>query len=326
MKQIFKLLTAAAATVCFFGPAFAQDTFPSRPIKIIVPWGAGSGIDVQVRQFADEFGKVLKTPVVVENKVGAGSQIGYEVAALAEPNGYTLFAGTNANFIHQQLHPRAKLDPVRDLAPITMMFWMPSVLVVAKNSPAKDIPSFISWVKQTPKGVNYGSGGVGSASHLLAAMIGHRNHLNVTHIPLRTLTADLGPMLTRGDIGFALPVTGVGAAQIDQGNVRPLAVTSTKRLPEWPDVPTLAEAFKDDIYLADSWTALFAPKGTPPQVLDKLYAAAVQAVESKPHLQAARLFHTIPTASPSRADFAKLFRAEGDKWRNIVTESRMTPD
>ncbi|MFD1709105.1 tripartite tricarboxylate transporter substrate binding protein [Ottowia sp. GY511] len=326
MRKTFQLVATAVAAACFFGTALAQDTFPSRPIKIIVPWGAGSGIDVQVRQFADEFGKALKTPVIVENKVGAGSQIGYEVATKAEPNGYTLLAGSNANFIHQQIHPRAKLDPVRDLAPITMMFWMPSVLVVSKNSPAKDIPSFVSWIQQSPQGMNYGSGGVGSASHLLAAMIGQRNQLNVTHIPLRTLTADLGPMLTRGDIGFALPVTGVGAAQIDRGNVRPLAVTSSKRLPQWPDVPTLAEAFKDDIYLADSWTALFAPKGTPPQILDKLYAAAVQAVESKAHLQSAKLFHTIPAASPSRAAFAKLFQAEGDKWRTIVTESRMTPD
>ncbi len=323
MKQWIKVFAVLALSA---GSAVMAQTsnFPSKPIKLIVPWGAGSGIDVQVRQYAEGLGKALNTPVVVENKVGAGSQIGYEIASRSPADGYTLLAGTNANFIHQHLQPQAKINPLRDMAPISMMFWMPSVLVVAEGSPVKDVSSMISWLRNYPGGGNFGSGGVGAASHLLAEMINRHNDLKLTHIPLRSLTADLGPMLTKGDIQFAIPVTGVAAAQIGQGNVRPIAVTSSKRLPQWPDVPTLSEAFQNPSYEADSWTALFAPKGTPEPVLEKLHAAAVKASQSAEHIKSAKFFQTIQAHSESRAEFAEFFGNEAEKWGRIAVESKMT--
>lgn len=327
MRFTSKILAVFSLTVGFAIPGWAHGhgSYPERPVKIIVPWGAGSGIDVQVRQFAQQFAETLGGTVIVENRSGAGSQLGYEAAARAEPDGYTLFAGTNANFIHQYMRPSSNIDPVRDLAPISFLFWMPSVLVVAADSPAQDVAELLAWAKSRPGELNYGSGGVGAASHLLASTIVSRNGLSVEHVPLRTLTADLGPMLSRGDIHFALPVTGVAAAQLNQGTVRALAVTSQERLPQWPEVPTLAESFNDDSYSIDSWTGLFAPAGTPREIVDKLYDAAVAAAQSPQHRAAANNLFTIVSTSRDPDDFAEFLRAESAKWRGIVSESGISP-
>lgn len=326
MRRLAKSILPLVLFLGLVAPAAAEAPYPNRPVKLIVPWIAGSGIDVQVRQFADQLGRSLQTPVVVENRSGAGSQIGYEAAARSTADGYTLFAGTNANFIHQYMRPASKIDPVRDMEPVTMMFWMPSVLVVGAASPAKDVPGLLAWARAKPGSLNYGSGGVGAASHLLASMIANKNGLSVTHVPMQSLTANLGPMLTRGDIHFALPVTGVASAQIQQGVVRPLAITSSQRMARWPDVPTLAEVFKEDIFMADSWTGLFTPKGTPREIVQRIHEAAVQAVASAQHTNSAEFFLTLPESSKSPGDFDKFFRAEAVKWKEIVRESGITAD
>lgn len=319
LRAALGIATLAALSLAIT-PARADD-YPSRPIKIIVPWGAGSGIDVQTRQFATAFAEAIGGPVVVENRTGAGSQIGYEFAARAEPDGYTLFAGTNANFIHQFLRPTSKIDPLKDMAPITMINWLPSVLVVANASPVRSVDDLVAMAKSKPGALAYGSGGMGAASHLLASAIVSRNNLQVTHVPLRTLTADLAPMLTRGDIHFAFPVTSVAANQINAGTVRPIAITSARRHPQWPDVPTLAEAFKDERYVADSWNGLFAPAGTPEAILRKVFDAAVKAVDSPIHHSSAKTLLTIPEKSDSPADFRKFLEREAIKWRDMVADS-----
>lgn len=321
------LVAAISVSAGLLTPALAQQSYPDRPVKIIVPWSAGSGIDVQVRQFARQFADALGATVVVENKAGAGSQVGYEVAVQAQPDGYTLFAGTNANFIHQYMRPSSKIDLARDMTAVSFMFWMPQVLVVAADGPAKDVASLISWAKENPGRLNYGSGGVGSGSHMIASAIATRNGLDVVHVPLRSLTAEHGPMLSRGDIHFTVPVTGVAAAQLSRGVVRALAVTSEKRLPQWPDVPTMAEAFNDDRYVINSWTGLFTPAGTPADIVQKLAEAAAKAVESPAHRASAdTLFFSIDDAPASNPEeFGRFVRAESEKWRQIVAESGIEP-
>ncbi|WP_187272142.1 Bug family tripartite tricarboxylate transporter substrate binding protein [Zeimonas arvi] len=319
LRAMLAMGTLAAVSLAL-SPARAAD-YPTRPIKLIVPWGAGSGIDVQTRQFATAFAEAIGGPVVVENRTGAGSQIGYEIAARAEPDGYTLFAGTNANFIHQFLRPTSKIDPLKDMAPITLVNWLPSVLVVAKDSPVRSVDDLVALARSRPGALAYGSGGMGAASHLLASAIVSRNGLDVAHVPLRTLTADLAPMLARGDIHFAFPVTSVAANQIAAGTVRPIAITSAQRHPQWPDVPTLAESFKDERYVADSWNGLFAPAGTPEPILRKIFAAAVKAVDSPLHQASARTLLTIPEKSDSPAAFRKFLEREALKWRDMVVDS-----
>lgn len=323
-RRMLAVMRAAALTLSIgmLGPvANAQDAYPSRPVRVIVPWGAGSGIDVQTRVFVQALGEALGAPIFVDNKSGAGSLIGYQAAVQAKPDGYTLFVGTNSQFIQQYLHPDMNLDLLRDMIPVTLLYWMPQVLVVNPNGPIKDVPGLIALARSKPGALNYGSGGVGSGSHVLAAAIATRNQLNMVHVPLRSLTSDLVPMLKRGDIHLSFPVTSLAAGPINQGAARPIAVTSPKRLPQWPDVPTLAEVFKDDRYATDSWNALFVPAGTPQPIVRKLFDAAVKAVQSPQHLKSAAALYTVPATSRSPEEFAEFLRGESVKWRDIVRDS-----
>jgi tripartite-type tricarboxylate transporter receptor subunit TctC len=315
------LVALAAASV-----AGAQEAYPARPVRIIVPWGPGSGIDVQTRAFAEAFSRQLGAPVVIDNRSGAGSHLGFELAAQAKPDGYTLFVGSNAQFIYQFMRSNNRYELLKDMAPVTQMCWLPQVLVVAPGSPAKDLPGLIALARAKPGKLNYGSGGVGSGSHVLASAIATRNRIDVVHVPLRTLTNDLVPMLDRGDIHFAFPITSLAAGPLKQGSVRALAVTSRTRLRQFPDVPTLAEEFGDPRYATDSWTGLFVPAGTPHAIVQKLFEAASRAVDSPQHLSSAETLFTTAVKSRSPSDFGEFLRAEAQKWRDIVRDSGAQAD
>jgi tripartite-type tricarboxylate transporter receptor subunit TctC len=314
-------VTSVAASFALGQPALAQDKYPERPIKIVVPWAAGSGIDVQTRAFAQAFSEQIGAPVIIENKSGAASLLGYEYALQAKPDGYTLFAGSNAQFMHYYMRGNGKNDLLTSMEPVTMMFWLPQVLVVSRNSPAKDVPGLIALAKASPGKLNYGSGGIGSGSHVLASAIATRNKLDVVHVPMRTLAADVAPMLERGDIHFSLPIASIVAAGINQGTMRALAVTSRTRLPQMPQVPTLAETLKSDRYAVDSWTGLFAPAGTPAPIVQKVYEAAAKAVHGKQHLAASETLLTPVASSKSTEDFRSFLKAESVKWADIVRDS-----
>ncbi|MDP3521192.1 MAG: tripartite tricarboxylate transporter substrate binding protein [Hydrogenophaga sp.] len=308
---------AVAAT-----PAVAQDKYPDRPVRIVVPWPAGTGIDVQMRAFSQAFSEQLGAPVVVDNRPGAGSLVGYESAARAAADGYTLFAGTNAQFIHQYLMPNAKVDMLKSMEPISLLFVMPQVLVVASNSPAKDMQGLVAMIKAQPGKFNYASGGVGSGAHVLSSAIATRNGLNLVHVPLGANAAgDLPAMLARGDVHFTIPIAGAVAPLINIGAVRPLAVTSRARLKQLPSVPTLAEVFGSERYATDSWNGLFVPAGTPAPIVEKLFAVAQQAVNSSQHLASADKLFTTAQASQSPKAFREFLNTELDKWRDIVKDS-----
>lgn len=323
-RRTFQLLTGLALGALSLAqtPAHAQEKYPDRPIRIVVPWPAGTGIDVQMRAFSQAFSEKLGTPVVVDNRPGAGSLVGYELAARAAPDGYTLFAGTNAQFIHQYLMPNAKVDMLATMEPISMLFVMPQVLVVAANSQAKDMQGLVSMIKAQPGRFNYASGGVGSGAHVLSSAIATRNGLNVVHVPLGANAAgDLPAMLARGDVHFTIPIAGAVAPLINTGAVRALAVTSRSRLKQLPEVPTLAEVFNSERYATDSWNGLFVPVGTSPAIVAKLFAAAQQAVQSPAHLQSADKLYTSAQGSSSTKAFRDFLVAEVEKWRDIVKDS-----
>lgn len=314
-------MIAAAATLGALQPVLAQERFPERPIRIVVPWTAGSGIDVQTRAFAQAFSDQIGTPVVIDNKPGAGSLLGYEVAAQAKPDGYTLFAGTNAQFLHQYLQANARVDLIKTMEPVTLLFWLPQVLVVGKNSPVKDVAGLVAHARANPGKLNFASGGIGSGSHVLGSAIVARNGLQVVHVPVRSVVADGLPMLERGEALFTVPVASIVSGGIRQGSLRAIAVTSKARLPQLPEVPTLAEAFKDERYATDSWNGLFAPVGTPAPIVQKLFEAASKAVYSKQHLASAETLLTPAAASRSPEEFKEFLRAESVKWRDIVRDS-----
>jgi tripartite-type tricarboxylate transporter receptor subunit TctC len=295
----------------------AADAYPVRPVKIISPYAAGGGPDVQLRQFGQPLGEALKQSVVIENKVGAGGVLAAQFVASAPADGYTLLMGSNTHLIQKSLQPNLKFDPVSDFIAVSNMASSPTVLVVSADSPYKSVDDLVSAARRTQEGMNYGSGGIGTSAHLAGATFSTLNNLKVTHIPLKG-SVEITSSLLRGDTQFAFPVAGTGVPQVKGGKLRALAVTSRKRLPQLPDVPTLNEVMKNELTVQESWFGIWAPVKTSADVVNALHAAVVTALR-QPSLRLAFEAagnEAVPSESPQA--FAAFVRSEQQKWAEIV--------
>jgi tripartite-type tricarboxylate transporter receptor subunit TctC len=295
----------------------AADAYPVRPVKIISPYAAGGGPDVQLRQFSQPLGEALKQSVVIENKVGAGGVLAAQFVASAPADGYTLLMGSNTHLIQKSLQPNLKFDPVSDFIAVSNMASSPTVLVVSADSPYKSVDDLVSAARRTQEGMNYGSGGLGTSAHLAGATFSTLNNLKVTHIPLKG-SVEITSSLLRGDTQFAFPVAGTGVPQVKGGKLRALAVTSRKRLPQLPDVPTLNEVMKNELTVQESWFGIWAPVKTSADVVNALHAAVVTALR-QPSLRLAFEAagnEAVPSESPQA--FAAFVRSEQQKWAEIV--------
>jgi tripartite-type tricarboxylate transporter receptor subunit TctC len=295
----------------------AADAYPVRPVKIISPYAAGGGPDVQLRQFSQPLGEALKQSVVIENKVGAGGVLAAQFVASAPADGYTLLMGSNTHLIQKSLQPNLKFDPVSDFIAVSNMASSPTVLVVSADSPYKSVDDLVSAARRTQEGMNYGSGGIGTSAHLAGATFSTLNNLKVTHIPLKG-SVEITSSLLRGDTQFAFPVAGTGVPQVKGGKLRALAVTSRKRLPQLPDVPTLNEVMKNELTVQESWFGIWAPVKTSADVVNALHAAVVTALR-QPSLRLAFEAagnEAVPSESPQA--FAAFVRSEQQKWAEIV--------
>ena len=295
----------------------AADAYPVRPVKIISPYAAGGGPDVQLRQFGQPLGEALKQSVVIENKVGAGGVLAAQFVASAPADGYTLLMGSNTHLIQKSLQPNLKFDPVSDFIAVSNMASSPTVLVVSADSPYKSVDDLVSAARRTQEGMNYGSGGLGTSAHLAGATFSTLNNLKVTHIPLKG-SVEITSSLLRGDTQFAFPVAGTGVPQVKGGKLRALAVTSRKRLPQLPDVPTLNEVMKNELTVQESWFGIWAPVKTSADVVNALHAAVVTALR-QPSLRLAFEAagnEAVPSESPQA--FAAFVRSEQQKWAEIV--------
>ncbi|HYC66295.1 MAG TPA: tripartite tricarboxylate transporter substrate binding protein, partial [Reyranellaceae bacterium] len=269
MRGLLALLIAAALSA---GSAHAQ--YPDRPVKILVPFIAGSAPDVAARQVSERLMVGLRQQFLVENRPGAAGNIGAEVAARAEPNGYTLMLMTSSHLANPFLYTKVGYDPLKDFVPITIISRIPSLMVVPPSSPAKSVAEFIALAKSRPGKLNYGSGGVGSLAHLSGEAFRLAAGIDYVHVPYKGAPDILRGLLGEQiDVGF--PTMGTVSAQAKQGLLRPLAVTSAKRTPVLPDVPTLKEAMASGGgagFVQEAWFALVAPAGTPRPVVDRLYS------------------------------------------------------
>ena len=295
----------------------AADAYPVRPVKIISPYAAGGGPDVQLRQFSQPLGEALKQSVVIENKVGAGGVLAAQFVASAPADGYTLLMGSNTHLIQKSLQPNLKFEPVSDFVAVSNMASSPTVLVVSADSPYKSVDDLVSAARRSQEGMNYGSGGIGTSAHLAGATFSTLNNLKVTHIPLKG-SVEITSSLLRGDTQFAFPVAGTGVPQVKGGKLRALAVTSRKRLPQLPDVPTLNEVMKNELTVQESWFGIWAPVKTSADVVNALHAAVVTALR-QPSLRLAFEAagnEAVPSESPQA--FAAFVRSEQQKWAEIV--------
>ena len=296
--------------------ALAQ-AYPVRPVKIIVPFAAGGGPDVETRRMAPKIAEALGGNVVVENRVGAAGIVAAEVVAQAAPDGYTLLAGSLSQLVQKVLQPAAKFDPHTSFAPISLTSTTTAVLIVPIESPIKSARELEAAIKAKPGSFNYGSGGVGTAAHIAGATFASLQKLDAIHIPYRG-SVELMPALLGGQIQYAFPVAGTAVPHIKSGKARALAVNGARRLASLPDIPTMKELFGDDLYVQEFWAGLWAPAGTPAPVIAKLFAANKQALADaglRSQLQAGGAEVEI-SASPE--EFAQFMKAEALKWAKLI--------
>ena len=262
------LLAAGAGLLA--GPAVQAQAWPTRPVRIIVPWPPGGSTDVLVRIYAERLQAVLGQNFVVENRPGAAGNIGIDATAKAAPDGYTMGIAAVAHMvINRYLYSRLPYDPDRDLVPVGIAWDLPNVAVVAaQHNPSRSLQDFIAWGKAKRGGISYGSPGVGTTPHLSAALFCARTGIEGTHVPFRGAAQTIPAMLS-GDLDFAIDNLASYVPVITEGRMRALAVTSATRWPTLPDIPTMAEAGVPD-FVVSSWQGFVFPAGTPAAVITRI--------------------------------------------------------
>ena len=307
----------------FLKPAAAQD-YPTKPIRVIVPVGAGGATDAVARAFANELPSVLGQPLVVENKPGAAGVIGTMAVKQSAADGYTLLLGTiGTHSTNQHLIARVPYDPVQDFAPVSLLSKVSNVIVVTRDFPARTLQEFVAYVKRHPGQVNYAVSAVGSSAHLAMEMFKQRAGLDMVKISYKGPAESSTDLVAgRVHVMFAPVINELG--NIQSGRVRPLAQTSAKRVPILPDVPTVAEAGFPG-FEASGWNGLFARAGTPAAVVEKL-SAAVRQVATRPSLQQIFTGQGVVVATTTPAEFSKFLEDDRTQWAAVIRAAGIKPD
>lgn len=313
-----KLLMTCALALGLAGTAVqAQDTYPARPIRFIVPFAPGGVTDLTARTFAKYMGDALHQPLVTENKPGAGATIGANFVARAAPDGYTLLLGTNVTHaINPRLIAATPYDPLEDFQAVAVFGLNGNVLLVSNSFPAKTFAEFQAYVKARPGSVNYASGSVGSSAHLAAELLKQEvKGLDYTHVPYGGPSEAMSALMG-GHVDFLFANIGAAVTQVKSGKVRALAVTTATRAAQLPDVPTIAESGVPGFEVV-GWMAAFVPKGTPPSVVARLNQVINQAQKNpdlRTTLDAAALIPVV--AAPDQS--SRFVRDEYDKWGRVI--------
>jgi tripartite-type tricarboxylate transporter receptor subunit TctC len=331
MQKVSRLLGALVLGLAVAAaPAVHAAGYPSQPIKIVVPWAAGGFTDVFGRLIADKLTKSLGQPVIVENKPGASGGIGSEYVSRAAPDGYTLLVHTsdtlvwNVGMVDKALTDPANnqkpgYDPLTDFTHITLMGTQPVLLLVGSQVPAKSVAEFVALAKSKPGEVSYGSSGEGTAVHLAMETFSSMAGIRMIHVPYKGINPALMDVLAGQVQALFLSVQGAGG-NIKTGKLRPLAITSLKRSPLVPDVPTMAESGYPDFQLT-LWYEIVGPKGMPKDVVDKLNAAIKAALaEPDVHEKLATGNTTVVGSSPEEA--RAFVQAELVRWNAAVKNAR----
>ncbi len=326
-RRRLMMTTLAASTLAatwLAGPAQAQtDAWPARPIKWIVPFPPGGPTDIFSRSVAQQLQAALGQPVVVENRAGAGGGVGMQGLAKSPPDGYTIgLSTTGTHAINPTLYG-AKLgyDPVKDFTPLTLAVSYVNMLVVHGAHPAKNVAELVDHAKANPGKVSFGSAGNGSSNHLSGEVLKVMTGTQMQHVPYRGSALAMNDTIS-GQITFMFDILNAAIPQVRSGRVRALAITSSKRSPYLPDVPTMEEAGVPGYSAAgsDLWFGIMAPAGLPKPVAERLQAELVKVLRSPEMRQVIRAQFFEPyTSSPD--EFLKVIRADGAKWAKIIKES-----
>jgi len=312
-------MAAGALLAAFALLSHAQAPFPSKPIRIVVPFPAGGTTDILARAVAQKLTETMGQTVVVDNRPGAGGNIGAELVAKSPPDGYTLLMGTvGTHAINASLYAKMPYDHVRDFAPVILVAGVPNVLVVNPSVPANNVQELIAYIKANPGKVNFASSGSGTSIHLAGELFKTMAGVSMTHVPYKGSAPAVTDLLG-GQVQLMFDNLPSALPQIKAGKLRALAVTSAQRASALPDVPTVAEAGLPG-FDATSWFGLLAPAGTPKDVVAKLNAEVAKWLAS-PEAREKLASQGAIAAGQSPEDFTRHIAAETAKWQKVVKES-----
>ena len=321
LRQIVALLALAGAVIAS-APAAIADEYPSRPVKIIVPFGAGGPTDVYTRAIAEELRKSLHQPFVMENRPGAGTTIGTDVVAKSQPDGYTLLMVSGTQTVNETLYAHKPYQLMRDLVPIAPLIDTDLVLVVHPSVPAKTVGELLALARAKPGTLNYGSSGPGSNYHMAGELLKNLTGVDIVHVPYKGSTGARNDILS-GQIHILFDSVPTMAPQIKAGMVRALGTSGRTRSQILPDVPTMAEAGVPG-FNATLWVGFMAPAGTPKPVVEKLHDEITKILRRPDIKQAWEKTGATPIVM-TQPEFKGFMEAQVAKWAQVIKTNRIAP-
>ncbi len=320
LARVLLLAAAALSAVASAQPA----PYPTKPIRLIVPFPPGGSTDILGRSLAQKLSEAWGQQVIVDNRPGAGGSIGAELAAKAPPDGYTLLMahiGTLA--VNPALYPKLAYDPLRDFAPVSLVAIVPNVMVVHPSLPAKSVAELVDYARKNPGKLTYSSGGNGSAAHLAMEYFKLQTKTDIVHVPYKG-TSPAVTDLIGGQVSMTMTGAPAVMPHVNAGKLRALGVSSAKRLDAFPQIPTIAEAGVPG-FEATQWYGVVAPAGTPKDVVAKLAAEIARIVQSPEMKERLNTEGAIPATDTPEA-FAAFIREEHKRWGAVVRATGMRPD
>ena len=317
-RNFLDLAAGAAALPAVSRIAWAQ-AYPTRPVRLIAPFPAGGVVDLFSRLIGQPLSERLGQPVIIENRAGAGGNVGTEAVVRASPDGYTLLLITSTNAINQTLYDKLNFDFVRDIAPVASIVRGIGVLEVHPSFPAKTVPEFIAYVKANPGRVNMASGGIGSSQHIYGELFKMMAGVDIVHVPYR----GGGPALTdllAGQVPVMFDTIATSMEQIKAGKLRALAVTSATRSEVLPDIPTIGEFVPG--YEATGWQGIGAPRNTPPEIIDRLHKE-IDACLDDPKVKARIVELGYLEFKTSQTEFTRFVGESIEKWAKVIRAANM---
>ena len=315
--------TLAAILALGAAAAHGADNYPNRPIRLIVPSGAGGVTDILARILAERMRGPLGQQVVVDNRPGAGGIVGSDIVAKASPDGYTLLMVFPSHAVNPSLNAKMPYDSVADFAPITLVSRVSQVLLVHPSMPVQGVKDLIAYAKARPRQLNFGSVGKGSLGHLSGELFASQAGIEMVHVAYKGAPQIMAALLSN-EVQIYLNVPISAMAQIRAGKVRALGVSTPGRLAVLPEVPTIAESGLPG-FEATGWNGILAPARTPSPIVDRVHREVVAALRA-PDIQAQLSAQAIDSVGNSPQEFAKILRADVAKWREVLRRAGINPD
>ena len=318
-----RLLTLAAACA-IAAAAAAADVYPSRPVRIVVPFPPGGPADALARMVGDKLQATLGQPVVVDNRPGAGGNIGMELVAKAAPDGHTLALAPAGNLtVNPSLYRNVPYDVARDFAPVTVIAAVPNILVVNAQVPAKDLAELIAYAKANPGKLNFASPGPGSGAHLAGELLKSSAAIDMVHVPFSGIAPAVTAVVA-GDVQVMFAGSSSAMPHVTAGKLRALGVASPKRIASAPALPTLAESGLPGFDVT-SWYSIVAPAGTPPAVVERLQREIAKALDAPDVKTKLAGLGAEPVAN-TPSEFSAMIKVESAKWGKIVKDANIRPE